>query len=109
MVSGSLVQLYFLLGFHERRQGSGPNRGQSPVEWGDFWSVRPSIHPPSRAQDPARQALDPASQASEPARQASEAERMDGWMDGWTDGQMDQQIIKNLTILQNFVPYRGPL
>ena len=62
--------------------GSGPNRGRSPVEWGDFPSVRPSIRtsvrpyvPPSRAQEPARQALDPASQASEPARQASEPAR----------------------------------
>ena len=41
MVSGSLALLYFLLGFHGGRQGSGPNRGQSPVEWGDFLSVCP--------------------------------------------------------------------
>ena len=50
MVSGSLALLYFLLGFHGGRQGSGPNRGQSPVEWGDFpfirLSVRPSIRSP---------------------------------------------------------------
>ena len=39
MVSGSLALLYFLLGFHGDRQGSGPNRGQSPVEWGDFLSI----------------------------------------------------------------------
>ena len=32
-VSGSLALLYFLLGFHGGRQGSGPDRGQSPVEW----------------------------------------------------------------------------
>ena len=36
MVSGSLALLYFLLGFHGDRQGSGPDRGRSPVEWGDF-------------------------------------------------------------------------
>ena len=42
------IRLHFL--------GSGPNRGQSPVEWGDFPSVRPSIRPPLRAQEPARQA-----------------------------------------------------
>ena len=36
MVSGSLALLYFLLGFYGGRQGSGPDRGQSPVEWGDF-------------------------------------------------------------------------
>ena len=28
--------LYFILGFHGGRQGSGTDRGQSPVEWGDF-------------------------------------------------------------------------
>ena len=41
MVSGSLALLYFLLIFHGGRQGSGPDRGQSPVEWGDFPFVRP--------------------------------------------------------------------
>ena len=40
MVSGSLALLYFLLGFHGVRQGSGPDRGRSPVEWGDFLFVR---------------------------------------------------------------------
>ena len=59
MVSGSLALLYFLLGFHGGRQGSGPDRSQSPVEWGDFPSVRtfvcpspplghPAIHPSVR-------------------------------------------------------------
>ena len=75
--------------------GSGPGRGRSPVEWGDFRSsVRPFV-PPSRAQEPARQALDPARQASEPARQASEPARQasepasqaclagsEAWLDG---------------------------
>ena len=69
--------------------GSGPDRGRSPVEWGDFPSIRPYVcpyvppsvrpSPPSRAQEPARQALDPASQVSEPARQASEPLRP-GWL-----------------------------
>ena len=49
MVSGSLALLYFLLSFHGGRQGSGPDRGQSPVEWGDFpfvsLSVCPSVRP----------------------------------------------------------------
>ena len=45
MVSGSLALLYFLLGFHGGRQSSGPNRGQSPVEWGDFLSVGTFICP----------------------------------------------------------------
>ena len=26
--------------------GSGPDRGQSPVEWGDFPSVRLAVRPP---------------------------------------------------------------
>ena len=45
MVSGSLALLFFLLGFHGGRQGSGPDRGGSPVEWGDFPSVRLSVRP----------------------------------------------------------------
>ena len=58
MVSGSLALLYFLLGFHGERQGSGPDREQSPVEWGDFLSVHPYVPPlghPARAEaQPAR-------------------------------------------------------
>ena len=54
MVSGSLALLFFLLGFHGGRQGSGPDRGQSPVECGIFCPfrtfvrtfVRPSIRSP---------------------------------------------------------------
>ena len=45
MVSGSLALLYFLLGFHGGGQGSGPDRGRSPVEWGDFPSIHPSVRP----------------------------------------------------------------
>ena len=44
MVSGSLTLLYFP-GFHGGKQGSGPDRGQSPIEWGDFPSIRPSVSP----------------------------------------------------------------
>ena len=51
MVSGFLALLYFLLSFHGGRQGSGPNRGQSPVEWGDFPYVCAfvclPVHPPT--------------------------------------------------------------
>ena len=68
---------------------SGPDRGQSPIDWGDFPFVRPfvclSVHPPLRAKEPARQTLDPSRQASEPARQASEPLRP-GWLamsTGW--------------------------
>ena len=45
MVSGSLALLYFLISFHGRRQGSGPDKGQSPVEWGDFLFVCSSVCP----------------------------------------------------------------
>ena len=45
MVSGSLALLYFLLGFHGGRQGSGPDRGRSPLEcrMGRF-SVHSFVH-----------------------------------------------------------------
>ena len=66
MVSGSLALLYFLLGFHGGRQGSGPNRGQSPVEWGDFPYVRPYVPPPLG--HPARPVAQPARPEAQPAR-----------------------------------------
>ena len=49
MVNGSLALLYFLLGFHGGRQGSGPDRGRSPVEWGDFLSIRSFVRPSIRS------------------------------------------------------------
>ena len=39
------------------KQGSGPNRGRSPVEWEEIPSVRPSIGPP-RDQGGPSQALE---------------------------------------------------
>ena len=59
MDSGSLALLYFLLGFHGGRQGSGLDREQSLVEWGEIPFVRtsrpsvrpsvcPSVHPSVR-------------------------------------------------------------
>ena len=42
MVSSSLALLYFLLSFHGGRQGSGPDRGQSPEAWLAGWlGLRP--------------------------------------------------------------------
>ena len=121
MVSGSLALLYFLLGFHGGRQGSGPDRGRSPVEWGDFpsvrTSVRTSIHPFPPLNHPARPEAQPASQPSL---------RLQGWLagpqawlagpqawldgpeggtDGWMDKCTDEQT-ENLPILEDFVPYR---
>ena len=50
------------------KQGSGPNRGQSPVEWGDF----PYIHLPTRPlpplSHPARPGAQPAWTRAQPAR-----------------------------------------
>ena len=40
-VIGSLALLYFFLGFHGGKRGSGPDRGQSPVEW----AIQPSLSP----------------------------------------------------------------
>ena len=60
MVSGSLALLYFLLSFHGGGgQGSGPNRGQSPVEWGDFLFVCLSIGSPLWAIQPGLRSSQP--------------------------------------------------
>ena len=85
MVSGSLALLYFLLGFHEGRQGSGPDSGQSPVEWGDLPFVRPQTW-----------LAGPQAWLDGP----------EGGMDGQTDVRTDIRM-ENLPILQDFVPYRG--
>ena len=89
MVSGSLALLYFLLGFHRGRQGSGPDRGRSPVEWGDFpfvrSFVRPSVPPSGQAWGPANQAWAPVSQAQGPASHPWSL-RLAGWLGlrpGW--------------------------
>ena len=112
MVSGSLALLYFLLGFHGGRQGSGHNRGQSPVEWGDFPYVCSSIHPsvrpfpplgyPARLEaqpampeaqlampepQPDRPEAQPARSEAQPASQPSL--RVQAWLAGlqaWLDG-----------------------
>ena len=47
MVSGSLALLYFLHGLHGGRHGSSPDKGPSPVEWGDFLYVCLFVCPPS--------------------------------------------------------------
>ena len=40
MVSGTLAPLYSFWVKVGLKRGSGPDRGRSPVEWGDFPSVR---------------------------------------------------------------------
>ena len=84
MVSGSLALLYFLLGFHGGRQGSGPDRGRSPVEWGDFPSIRTFVHlsvrPSVRLSIPPIWAIQP---GLRPSQQSLKPET---WLAGWTSG-----------------------
>ena len=49
MVSGTLAPLYSFWVKVGLKRGSGPDRGQSPVEWGDFPFVRSSVRPSVRS------------------------------------------------------------
>ena len=49
------------------RQGSSPNRGRSPVEWGDFPSVRSFVRPFPPLGHPARPEAQPARPEAHPA------------------------------------------
>ena len=81
MVSGSLALLYFLLGFHGGRQGSGPDRGRSPVEWGDFPYVRPFIRLSVR---PPLWAIQPGLRPSQPGLRPSQScLKPEAWLAGW--------------------------
>ena len=46
MVSSTLALLKYLVIYMNVKQGSGPDRRQSPVEWGEIPSVHLSIHEP---------------------------------------------------------------
>ena len=72
--------------------GSGPIRGQSPVEWGDFSSVRPFLQ--------YIQGL-----TSWIKGLAGLLGGLAGWLGGLVGG-MDEQT-ENLPILQDFVHYQG--
>ena len=48
MVSSTLALFKYPVIYMNVKQGSGPDRGQSPVEWGEIPSVRLSIHPSVR-------------------------------------------------------------
>ena len=95
--------------------GSGPNRGQSPVEWEDFPYVRPSVRPsicpsvhPSVRMSirPSLWAIQPGLKPSQlglrPSQPGLRPNQPSLWMDGQTDVHRE-----NLPILQDFVPYRG--
>ena len=79
--------------------GSGPDRGQSPVEWGDFPFIRPSVHPSVRLSIPPLE-VPRASQAGLRPSQSQNPKggREDKWMNGW---------MENLPILQDFVHYQS--
>ena len=53
--------------------GSGPDMGRSPVEWGDFPSVRLSVPPPLG--HPARPEAQPARPEAQPARPEAQLAR----------------------------------
>ena len=99
MVSGSLALLYFLLGFHGGRQGSGPDRGRSPVERGDFLSVHLSVRP-----RPPPLGLKPEAWLAGWASGLAGGPRGGK---GWTDERTIEQTDGKSPLLQDFVPYRG--
>ena len=75
--------------------GSGPNRAQSPVEWGEIPSVCLYVCP-------LWQALKPSGRPSDPLDRGRVDQWNNGWADGWAYGRMEF-----LPILQHFVPCRG--
>ena len=126
MVSGSLALPYFLLSFHGGRQGSGPDRGQSPVEWGDFPFVRSSVRmfvcPPLWAIQPGLRPSQPGLRPSQPdLRPSQPASQASGFRPGWLglrpgwiaqggNGRTDERTYgwtENLPTLQDFVSYWG--
>ena len=95
----------FVKTFFSSFLGSGPDRGRSPVEWGDFPSVRSFVRtyvPPSGPSQPASQ---PASQP-QASGMAGWASGLAGWPRGGTNGRTNVRT-ENLPILQDFVPYWG--
>ena len=83
--------------------GSGSNRGQSHVEWGDFPCIYLSVpsqgYPTRPEAQPARPESQPARPESQPARPEAQPAR--------SEAQPDSQANKhteNLPILQDFVP-----
>ena len=87
MVSSTHALLKYLVIYMNGKQGSGPDRGRSPVEWGDFpfvrSFVRPSVHPSvpplegPRASQAGLRPIQPGLRASQAGLRASEA-----WLTG---------------------------
>ena len=74
MVSGTLALLKYAVTYMDLRQDSGRNRGQSPVEWGDFpyvhlfvrafvrapfWVIQPGLRPSKPGLTPSQPGLNP--------------------------------------------------
>ena len=73
MVSSTLALLKYSVIYMNVKQGSGLNRRQSPVEWGEILFIRPSICPPrslSQTQGGPSQVLECPSQVLEDQIQA---------------------------------------
>merc|ERR1712082_20909 len=73
MVSGTLAPLYRFWVKVGLKRGSGPDRGRSPVEWGDFPSVRQSVRPSVPPLEGPR-ASQAGLRASQPGLRASQAD-----------------------------------
>ena len=52
MVNGTLSLLKYLLIYMNVKQGSGPDRVRSPVEWGEIPSLRLSVRPSPQRPEP---------------------------------------------------------
>ena len=81
MVSGTLALLKYSVIYTNVKQGSGPDRGQSPVEWGDFLSVceaqpaRPEAQPARPEAQPARSEARPVRPEAHPARSEAQPDQ----------------------------------
>jgi len=88
------------LGFHGWKQGSGPNRGQSPVELGDFpsihlfisplWNIQLGLRPSQPGLRPSQPGLNPSQPGLRPSQLSLKPE---GGTNGRTDGRTNKQKI----------------
>ena len=97
--------------------GSGPDRGRSPVEWGEIPSVRPSVPPLAGPQTllagpqtppagPQTLLAGPQTPPASPLSPLNALRPLVWKTDGWTYGRTDGRT-EFLPILQDFVPCRG--
>ena len=115
--------------------GSGPDRGQSPVEWGDFpfvrtyvctsvrpplWAIRPGLRPSQPGLRPSQPGLRPSQTGLRPSQPASQVSGFrDGWLGlrpGWmaqrgerTDGLTNERTNGKSPHSTGLCPLSGPL